>query len=549
MSTAGCLQMQTDRPPRPVAAVADAITGGTLTVAITAPTSIDPAIVPPADSAGSLVVRTMCDSLLATDPVSGNDRPDIASSVLVGGGGTVVTIRLRRGVRFSDGTRLTSADVVAALTRVARPAVASANAGMLKHVLGYQQLQQDEDKAHGRLAGLSAVDPRTVQVALSTPDAGWVRTLATTVAVPIPRRDGHDNGFGAFSARPVCAGPYRLTAPWRPGQPTISLVRSKAYDGGSPGDTRAGRGWVDRIVFRIYPSETAAYDAYRRGDVDVAAVPAESAASAAALLGPALLKAPDATLGYVGLPTTVPPYDDPRVRTALSMALDRSAIVRDVYHGGRSVAQGLYAPVVGAAVWRAGACGRAVPAAADVAGARAVLGSRITELRRAPVPLYFDDEFANRALVTEVAAQWRRAFGISVRLVGMSFADYLPKATQAPGLDGPFRLSYASAAASPADYVRDLLTAASIDSTNATRFNDNDVDQTFTHAASEHYGTQADRAWRAIEDAFCRQLPLIPVTFNDQVWVWRPTVGAADGQRLDRATGLPLLREAFRRSG
>ena len=549
LTTSGCLQVQTDRPPHPVAAVADATVGGTLTVAITAPTSIDPALVPPADSAGTLVVRTMCDSLLGTDPRSGDDRPELASAVLVGGDGTVITIRLRRGVRFSDGSRLSAADVVAALTRVARPEVASPNAALLEHVQGFQQLQQDEDKAHGRLAGLSAIDPRTVQVALTTADSGWVRTLATTAAVPIPRRDGRDNGFGSFSARPTCVGPYRLAAPWQPGQPVISLVRSKAYDGGNPGDTRAGRGWADRIVFRIYPSETAAYDAYRRGEVDIAQVAPASADAARPLLGSALVSAPDATLGYLGLPTTVAPYDDPHVRVALSMALDRAAIVRDVYHGGRSPARGLYAPVVGDAVWRAAACGPNAPAFADVAGARALLGTRIDALRRAPVPLYFDDEFANRALVTEVAAQWHRALGLTVRPVAMNFADYLPKATQAPGFDGPFRLSYASASASPADYVGDLVSAAGIDSTNATRFIDRDIEQTFTHTASTHYGATEEAAWRAIETEFCAKLPLIPVTFNDQVWAWRENLGAAVGQQLDRATGLPLLREAFRRRG
>src|SRR4051812_10165303 len=303
LAATGCLQVQKDLPPRPVAAVSDATTGGTITVGITAPVSIDPALVSSADAAGSLVVRTMCDSLMATDPVTGELRPDIASSVLAGGDGTILTVRLRRGVRFSDGSALTAADVAAALTRVARPEVASANAPMLRHVYGYQPLQDDEDRAHGKLAGVSAIDPRTVQIGLTTPDSGFVRTLATTLAVPIPRRDARDNGFGAFSRQPVCVGPYRLSSPWRPGDSTITLVRVTSYDGGNPGLTRAGSGWMDRITFRLYPNAQAAYDAYVRGDVDVAQVPAASADRASRRLGSALVRAPDATLGYVGLPT------------------------------------------------------------------------------------------------------------------------------------------------------------------------------------------------------------------------------------------------------
>src|SRR3954453_4594910 len=138
LAATGCLQVQKDLPPRPVAAGSGATTGGTITVGIAAPISIDPALVSTADPSGSLVVRTMCDSLLATDPVTGELRPDIASSVLLGRDGVIFTVRLRRGVRFSDGSPLTAADVAAALTRVARPAVASANASMLRHVFGFQ---------------------------------------------------------------------------------------------------------------------------------------------------------------------------------------------------------------------------------------------------------------------------------------------------------------------------------------------------------------------------------------------------------------------------
>ncbi|HMC70881.1 MAG TPA: hypothetical protein VKJ07_17110, partial [Mycobacteriales bacterium] len=93
------------------------------------------------------------------------------------------------------------------------------------------------------------------------------------------------------------------------------------------------------------------------------------------------------------------------------------------------------------------------------------------------------------------------------------------------------------------------LTSASVDSSNATRFVDRTVEQLFSHQASTHFGAAASDAWRAIEQQFCEQMPLIPVTFNDQVWAWRSTVGAAGGRQLDRATGLPLLRETYRRSG
>src|SRR5205814_4826430 len=105
-------------------------------------------------------------------------------------------------------------------------------------------------------------------------------------------------------------------------------------------------------------------------------------------------------------------------------------------------------------------------------------------------------------LMTKVAQQWHAAFGVRVQLSGSDFTDYLTTATQAPGLPGPFRLSYAGAAASPDDYARDLLTSASIDTSNATRFTDQRIERLYADEASRRLGAGADLAWRDIETRF-----------------------------------------------
>jgi oligopeptide transport system substrate-binding protein len=444
---------------------------------------------------------------------------------------------------------VTSADVTASLARVARPSVASPNATMLDEISGWSALQQDEDKQHGHLTGMSAPDPRSVQVALSTADAQWPRVLATAVGVVLPASVAkHDNGFGAFSNKPTCVGPYRLSAPWRPGDGSITLLRSASYDGGSPRSTRAGRGWADRVVFRIYPTAAAVSTAYRRGEVDVAQLAPSQTDAERGLLGAAEVRtAGDSTIGYIGLPTSVPPFDDPAVRVALSMALDRDLIARRVYGGGRLPLLGVYPPTVGADIWRPHACSTA-PAGGDVAAATRSLGARLTLLRGKTFPLYVDDEFANRALVAAVAAQWHRAFGVTFHIEGMPFEAYVQRAVAAPGFDGPFRLSYASASASAGDYARELLAGAAIGVSNATRFLDAKVEQLLRDDAAKQATARGFAALRAVEDEFCRQMPFVPVTVNEQVWAWRSDLGAAGGVQLDRATGLPLIREAFRKA-
>src|SRR5437879_3035814 len=78
--------------------------GGELRVGITRPCSIDPAMA--FDPMGMLVVRTMCDPLVGYHPVTGATVPGLAESWQVSENGGHVNIKLRKGVRFSDGSKV-----------------------------------------------------------------------------------------------------------------------------------------------------------------------------------------------------------------------------------------------------------------------------------------------------------------------------------------------------------------------------------------------------------------------------------------------------------
>ena len=108
-------------PPRPGDPAARR--GGVLRVGIIAPGSIDPGNV--YEPSGDLIVRTMCAPLLAADPETSELLPAVAESWLVTDGGAGLTLRIRKDVRFSDGTELTAEDIVFTLTRIASAEYAS----------------------------------------------------------------------------------------------------------------------------------------------------------------------------------------------------------------------------------------------------------------------------------------------------------------------------------------------------------------------------------------------------------------------------------------
>jgi ABC-type transport system substrate-binding protein len=506
-------------------AAPDARTGGVLRVAISEPGSVDPGS--DYEPAGDLVIRTMCDTLLTTDPVTGAVRAGLAESWVVAGSGAKLVLRLRKGLRFSDGTPLTADDVAYSLSRVASADYASVSAARLSLIAGYDKVhgdvETDSDTSRRRLDGVRTSDKRTVEISLSRSYADFLRVLTSPLTAPVSRRAAEADPR-AFARLPTCAGPYRLAAPFLPGATTLRLVRSKAYVPASSGLTRGGASYADEIVFEVGASPGS--------DVDVrAAAPTQVAR---------VQSGPGPDVEYLGLPTDVAPFKDPGVRRALALALSRAELVRRVFPLTRVAATGFLPPTTGAA----DRCD-ALPAGGDLAGAAAALSGAGVDLHGVRVRLLFNDQFRNRAIVSEVARQWRAAFGLVAVPTSVTDAAFFA-AGGARGLGSPFRFGWA--AGDLDGYLTPLFSTDAIGRDNLSRFSDPAIDDALQRRAWKAVDA-ADRAlaYRRITALLCAQMPMIPLTSSVKRYVVAARVGAARGRFVDGSTGQPLLRELFLR--
>jgi len=356
-----------ERAPRIPTPVAGAHTGGTLRVAITPPDGIDPTGAH--EPIGELITSTMCDQLIAFDPLTGEPRPSLAESWTVGDGGRNLFIRLRAGARFSNGTPLTAEDVVFSLSRLANERFASPSASLLSEVAGYGfthgEVDTKDEHLRQSLLGVSIVEGRTLSISLTSPLSEFFAVLAHPATSPVPRtlvmRDA-----GAFARAPVCAGPYRLASS---AASSIVLKRVLNYVGANSSMTRGGAGYADTIEFNVFASRAAGVAAFRRGAVDVAQVPESDRRAAPS--GSRLEVAPSLQTEFIGLPTTKPPFDDARVRAALSRALDRARLAA-LYGDRRTVASAFFPSFLDPGAVPAG-CSANAPARADMPGALALL--------------------------------------------------------------------------------------------------------------------------------------------------------------------------------
>lgn len=522
------------RSARTPSVVAGARTGGGLRVAITAPDGIDPTGAH--EPAGELITRTMCDQLIAFDPVTGEPVPSIAASWTVSNGGKSLFVRLRPGARFSDGTPLTAEDVRFTLSRLANERFASPSASLLETVGGYGfvhgEIDTRDEHLRQSLSGVTLVDTHTLSIGLIEARGDLFRALAHPATSPVPRARVEADP-AAFARAPVCSGPYALRASPAAGAPIV-LQRVAGYVGANASLSRGGAGYADEIAFSVHATREVAVAAFRAGTVDVAPVPEPDLRAAPA--GARVRVLPSLQTEFIGLPTTKPPFNDARVRVALGRALDRAAIARTVY-GDRREPASTFLP---------GALdpGAACAAETSVAGARALLRAAGVDLATIKVAFTYNDEFANRAVVTEIARQWR-ALGLKITTAPMSWEKYRSLATRPQGFDGVFRFGWEPPYPSAERIIAPLFTVNGIGRDNWSLYSSRDLNDALREMREAEEDRDRAREVRRAHEILCDDMPMIPVVAGARAFLIRDAVGSAVGAYGDAMSAQLLLRELY----
>jgi peptide/nickel transport system substrate-binding protein len=273
------------------------VQGGTLNVGTsTEPTTLDPLIEEALTS--YLVIEQMYDTLIQYDHDL-NFEPALAASWEVAPDSMSITFSLRDDVTFHSGRPMTSADVKYSIDQ-----------------------QRSETNVHAGLYGvftdIETPDDKTVVFRLNaaTPSVA-LSTLAVAPSV-VFYKDVLD-ATGDLKRVDAGTGPFVMDS-WDAGS-RITLSRYDGY-------WNAPEPYIDELVFKILPDETSAVAALRADEIDwfqfQDAVVASEIANDPSLV---YTQAPFLSYSYVGMNTTQKPFDDARVRMALSYALDRQEVL------------------------------------------------------------------------------------------------------------------------------------------------------------------------------------------------------------------------------
>lgn len=456
--------------------------------------TLDPAFI--ADAADVQLHLQLYAGLTRLDE-TGEPYPSLASGWQVSPDGRTYTFTIRDDLTFSDGTPLTAEDVRRSWLRLLDPATGASAPDVLSVVAGASERLSGsggEDEV-----GVLAPDPETLVVELRHPASYFLDIAATPATFVVPPAAGATDDWQTPTAF-VGSGPYVVDG--TEGDDLVLRANARYVAGPPPIDEIRWMGAVD----------SDGVSAFADGEADLVGVPGWDASWIAydPELGPNLHAAEPLTISYFGFDTTQPPFDDPTVRRAFLLALDRERLVPLAEGASSQPAASLVPP----AIWPDGfnPVMQADPEAArsllDEAGYadRAELGTIVVN--------------GSGLGVEPAVATWREELGVEIAVETMGFADFLDVLDSHP--PQIFTVSWIADYASPHALYGLLLDAGA--ASNWGDWRDDEFVE-LLEAAAAAPSDEIGQAYSAVEAHVAEQAPVIPWAYGETWWL------VADGLR------------------
>lgn len=293
------------------------------------------------ENQGTAVVYACFDSLMEWDwdtneptPLAAADLPTVSED------GLTYTFKLREGMKFHNGDPVDSKSFKRAWERLANPKMKTPSEinYHLAPIAGYEEMQKGNAT---EISGLACPDPLTFEVTLAAPMGDFIAVCCHPGLAPVPQAALDDPA--AFLEQPIGNGAFKLDEPWQHNQ-YITASRFDDYYGDKPK--------LDGIYFTIQGKPDTAFTGFEAGDIDFAMIPAGRMKETIKKYGKSedgytstpekqVLTGTEPSTYYLTLNMNDPVLQDPDVRHAMSLAINRQSIVDTLYEGSREPANGI----------------------------------------------------------------------------------------------------------------------------------------------------------------------------------------------------------------
>jgi oligopeptide transport system substrate-binding protein len=475
----------------------------------TEPESLDPHLV--RGAVEWTLVGSLFEGLVVPDQQTLEPRPGVADRWSVSADGLTYTFHVRAQARWSDGTPVTAADFHYAARRLLAPRLGAAHAeNNLLFVRNARAYQAGRLTDFGQV-GVRVPDAQTIEFTLERPAPFFPSALFLFFPVPqaaVERHAPMDERKNSWiqPGRLVGNGPFRLKS-WQPHQ---SIVLEK-----NPHYWDAGAVRLKAVHFSPIESPTVEENAFRNGLLHMTSFVPLNKIDVYQREQPSVLHTvDDRGVYFYTFNVARKPLDDPRVRQALSLAIDREAIVRQVLKGGKRAAAHFTPPGIGDYVPPGG-----LRFDADAAKRR-LAEAGFPEGRGFPSLELTIDAREHHLVVAEAVQQmWQRTLGITVTLRNQE-TQVLNAAKRTMDFQLVRGSWNATTYQDPIYFLGAWQTGGLY---NEAKWSHAGFDRCIEASWTADLAARRE-AFRAAEEIFLAELPALPLFFTTQVILVQPSV-------------------------
>ena len=442
------------------------------------------------------------DRLLEFDPGNGRIEPGLASSWLVSPDGLTYTFQLRKKVPFHTTEYFTPTrdfnadDVVFSIDRWRNSShpYHDVSGGSYPYFdsLGLQNTIKDVERVNGY----------RVKISLFKPDSSFLANLATDFAVILSAEyamnlmaDGSPSNIDSL---PIGTGPYKFKA-YRKNQ----FIRFERHD-----DYFLDTMGAKHLIFDITPKSSLRFAKLITGECDAVAFPSQSDLEVINQREDlTLMQKPGLNVGFWAFNTSKPPFDNPKVRRALSLAIDKTSLLDAVYLGQATRAKSLVPSASWAYQGNVPELGYNPVAARKLLDEAGVPYDFTMNIWAMPVQRAYNP---NAMKMAQLMSSYLAAVGVTVNIVSYDWTRF--RENLSLGIHDSVLIGWSADNGDPDNFYRPLLTCAAIPSgTNRAMWCNPDYDALIEAALNTDDFEQRKALYHRANQLIYEHMPLIPI--------------------------------------
>ncbi|KPP98189.1 peptide ABC transporter substrate-binding protein [Marinobacter sp. HL-58] len=470
------------------------------------PASLDPHLVE--DTVGGAIVVDLFEGLTRSGP-DGDTEPALARSWSASDNNLTWTFRLREDGRWSDGSTVTAHDFVYGWQRAVDPQVGSNYAYYIESAGVKNAAKIIAGEKAPETLGVRAVDDFTFEVSLSEPITYLPDMTVHYTMFPAPREAIETHGTDwTKPGHMVSNGAFQLDT-WHLGEKLVA-ARNPHYR-----DNEATI--IDRVVYLPIESSSAELQRYASGELHMTStVPVSQMARLKKERPDELVMAPSIATYMYAFNVQRPPFDDVRVRRALTYAIDRNVIVNYITRGNQMPAYTLTPPYVSGFDFRQPEYATWSQTRRDEEARRELEKAGYNEDNPLEFELLYNTDESHKALAIVVSQMWKEKLGARVTISNLEWKTFLSE--KQAGNYGMARFGWKG------DYneASTFLTLLTGDSgNNDGGWSNSEYDQLLKEARSSG---DPNAYYARAEDILWQEFPVLPVYFNTTVALVSPVL-------------------------